>query len=133
MPEDPKDIPKRPRGRPKKSEIAAKKKGGRGVRGRPKGDAAILNEYKARMLNSPKSELVLRKVFDAALDDEHPHQAACLKMVMERIAPVKAFEQDMLKSNGKSAIQINISTTGASVESKDVSDRIIEGEIVDDA
>jgi len=33
------------RGRPKKTDIAKKKAGGRGVVGRPKGDAAIINEY----------------------------------------------------------------------------------------
>ena len=56
--EERKEIRKRKRGRPKKSEIKAKKQGNRGPVGRPKGDAAIINEYKARMLASPKSKLV---------------------------------------------------------------------------
>ncbi len=43
------DTPSRGRGRPKKAEVAAVKKGNRAVRGRPKGDAAVMNEYKARM------------------------------------------------------------------------------------
>ncbi len=42
--EERKEIRKRKRGRPKKSEVAAKKKGNRGEIGRPKGDAAIINE-----------------------------------------------------------------------------------------
>ena len=48
-------VKKRGRGRPRKSEVAAVKPGNKGQVGRPKGDAAIINEYKARMLASPKS------------------------------------------------------------------------------
>ena len=55
------EIKKRGRGRPPKSEVAAVKPGNKGKVGRPKGDAAIINDYKARMLASPKS----RKVMDA--------------------------------------------------------------------
>ena len=103
---------KRGRGRPKKTEVAANKKGNRVARGRPKGDAAIINEYKARMLASPKSVKVLEKIFDAALDDEHKHQAAAWKLVMDRVAPTAAFEKDVVKGAGRNAIQINI--TGVS-------------------
>ena len=104
------NLQKKKRGRPKKSEIEAKKK--RGQVGRPKGDAAIINEYKARMLASPKSKRVLEKILEAALDDEHKHQAACMKMIADRILPVSAFEQEITKGNGKSSIQINISGVG---------------------
>ena len=45
---------KRGRGRPRKGEIVEKTAGTRGKVGRPKGDASIINEYKARMLASPK-------------------------------------------------------------------------------
>ena len=42
------DPPKRKRGRPKKSEMVGRKRGATGLpRGRPKGDAAIINEYKS--------------------------------------------------------------------------------------
>jgi hypothetical protein len=47
---------KKRRGRPPKSEIVSRKRGTVGTRGRPKGDAAIINEYKTRMLTSPKSK-----------------------------------------------------------------------------
>jgi len=104
----------RRRGRPPKKDVEAKKKGNRVARGRPKGDAAIINEYKARMLNSPKSAKVLNKIFDAALDDEHKHQAAAWKLVMDRVLPTAAFEKDIVKGSGKNAIQINI--TGVSGE-----------------
>ena len=104
------NLNKKKRGRPKKSEIEAKKK--RGQVGRPKGDASIINEYKARMLASPKSVKVLETIFDAALDNEHKNQAAAWKLLMDRVAPVSAFEQEITKSNGKSSIQINISGIG---------------------
>ena len=106
------EINKRKRGRPKKSELAAKSPGGRGKVGRPKGDASIINEYKARMLASPKSKLVLEKIFDAALDDDHKHQAAAWKLVMDRVLPAAAFENDVTKGAGKNQIQINITGVG---------------------
>lgn len=104
------NLNKKKRGRPKKSEIEAKKK--RGQVGRPKGDASIINEYKARMLASPKSVKVLETIFDAALDNEHKNQAAAWKLLMDRVVPVSAFEQEISKGNGKSSIQINISGVG---------------------
>ena len=102
---------KRKRGRPTNKEIAAKKKGGRGVRGRPPGDAAIVNEYKARMLASPKSAAVLEAIMDAALDDGHKNQAAAWKIVTDRIAPISYFEKDKM-SGGRASISINISGVG---------------------
>jgi hypothetical protein len=104
------DTPvKKKRGRPRKTDIQAKQQGGRGKVGRPKGDASIINEYKARMLASPKSNKVLESIFNAALDDEHKNQAAAWKLVMDRIAPVAAFEKDVIKNGGSNAISINIS------------------------
>jgi hypothetical protein len=126
------NLRKRSRGRPKKKEISAKSKGGRGVRGRPKGDAAIINEYKARMLASPKSVKVLETIFEAALDHDHKNQAAAWKLVMDRILPVGAFEKEVTKDGGRSAIQINITGVGgATVDSSYPESSTIEGELVD--
>lgn len=98
----------RKRGRPRKSEVSEKKPGGRGKVGRPKGDAAILNEYRARMLASPKSEAVLAKVFEVALNDDHKHQAACMKLVMDRILPVSGFDKEAAGNKGTPQITVNI-------------------------
>ena len=125
------DIPKK-RGRPKKSEVAAKKAGNRNKVGRPKGDAAIMNEYKARMLASPKSAKVLETILSAALDDEHKNQAAAWKIVVDRMLPVGMFEKDVLASGGKNSIQINITGVGStSVVGSSESEDIIDGEIID--
>ena len=124
--------PKR-RGRPKKSDVVSRKRGATGLsRGRPKGDAAIINEYKGRMLTSPKSRKVLESIFDAALNDDHKHQAAAWKLIVDRIVPVGAFEKDVVKGAGKSAIQINI--TGVGGETTVISnedEEVLDGEIID--
>jgi hypothetical protein len=113
-------IPKK-RGRPRKADLA--KQQNKGKVGRPKGDAAIINEYKARMLNSPKSAKVLESIFDAALNDDHKFQSAAWKLVVDRIMPVAAFEKDVVKGAGNNAIQINITGVTA-VESNE---RVIDG------
>jgi len=121
-------------GRPSNAEVAKKKAGNRGKVGRPKGDAGIMQEYKARMLASPKSRKVLDSIFNAALDDEHKNQAAAWKIVVDRILPVGMFEKDVLSSNGKNSIQINITGVGSTsvVGSTDSDDGIIEGEVIDE-
>lgn len=103
---------KRKRGRPRKTDVEAKKRGNRVARGRPKGDAAIMNEYKARMLNSPKSRRVLEAILEAALDDEHKNQSAAWKLVMDRILPAGMFEQEVSKGNQRNAVNITISGVG---------------------
>jgi len=119
------EVSKPKRGRPKKTDIVSKKKGSRELRGRPAGDAAIINEYKARMLNSPKSAKVLESIFDAALDNEHKNQAAAWKIITDRIIPVSSFEQ--VKQGGNSpTISINISSFGQpvveTIDNLDISD-----------
>ena len=117
-------------GRPSKKDIAANSPGGRKSVGRPKGDATIINEYKARMLASPKSKKVLDTIFDAALDHDHKNQAAAWKLVMDRIAPVAAFEKDVVQNGGKSAIQINITGVGTA-EVKEFDASTIQPTVID--
>lgn len=129
------DQPQRKKvGRPRKTAVASQKKGNRNAVGRPKGDAAVINEYKARMLASPKSRKVLDSIFDAALNDEHKNQAAAWRLVMDRILPVAAFEKDVIKSAGKNSISINITGVGTTTisGSSDDNDDIIEGEYSED-
>lgn len=104
-------------GRPKKSDITEIKES-RSV-GRPKGDASIINEYKLRMLNSPKSAKVLEAIYDAALNDEHKNQAAAWKLIVDRIIPVSAFET--AKAGGNTP-QISINITGLSQPTVSTSD-----------
>ena len=108
------------RGRPPKSDLKEIKES-RSV-GRPKGDAAIINEYKLRMLNSPKSAKVLEAIYDAALNDEHKNQAAAWKLIVDRIIPVSAFETAK-SGGGTPQISINISgLSSPSVNSEQVYD-----------
>lgn len=78
--------------------------------GRPKGNTAILAEYQERMLNSPKSRKVLDKLFDIALDDDHKHQAVCIKLVIDRIVPLSHLEKE--KGGGLSGITIKMVAAG---------------------
>lgn len=126
------DVVKRKAGRPKKGEIVAKKKGNRELRGRPAGDKAIMDEYKARMLNSPKSAKVLQAIFDAALDNDHKAQAAAWKLIVDRIVPVSSFEQ-VKQGGGAPSISINITglTQAATIIEEDVSVDITDVETKD--
>lgn len=106
------EEPKKKRvGRPPKALVESKKAGNRKKVGRPAGDTAILKDYRSRMIASPKSRKILAKIMDIALDDDHQHQAAMLKLVAERLIPVSSFTADSKSNSGKS-ININISTVG---------------------
>ena len=125
------EVVKRKAGRPKKGEIVAKKKGNRELRGRPAGDKAIMDEYKARMLNSPKSARVLEAIFDAALDPEHKAQSAAWKLIVDRIVPVSSFEQ-VKQGGGTPSIVINVSGMSSPVvEAEEVNYEIEDVEVKD--
>jgi hypothetical protein len=105
------NTPKRRVGRPRKTDVEAKKSGNRGKRGRPPGDAAAINEFKARLLASPRSQKVLDSIMSAALDDEHKNQAAAWKLLMDRMLPVSYFEKDK-NNTGRSSVSITITGVG---------------------
>jgi hypothetical protein len=115
-------------GRPRKQDVESNKPTKRGKVGRPPGDAAIINEYKARMLASPKSRKVLDSILDAALNDDHKNQAAAWKLLMDRMLPVSYFEKDK-ENGGRPAVSITISGIGDPKVSTD--DDIIDAEVVD--
>lgn len=116
-------------GRPRKNDVESNLPTKRGKVGRPKGDASIINEYKARMLASPKSPKVLDAILNAALDDEHKNQAAAWKLLMDRMLPVSYFEKD--KANGGRAA-VNITITGVNGEQTIVSadESTLEGDYI---
>ena len=121
--------PKKRRGRPPKALVDSKKKGNRGQVGRPKGDASAIEEYKARMLASPKSREVMDSIFNAALDDNHKSQSAAWKLIIDRIMPLSYFEKDKL-SNGRAAVSITIN--GIDSDNPIKIGETIEGETEDD-
>ena len=89
--------------------------------------AKAIHALKSEMMGSQRLSHVLNKIMDAALDDEHKHQAAAWKIVMDRALPQTVFEQEVSKGQTRNAIQINISTMGQSTSTD-----IIEGELTDD-
>ena len=103
------------RGRPRKTDIEAKKK--RSVRGRPPGEAARIKEFYARLL-STSGVKVVQTVLKKALDDNDKDQVACLKMCVDRLLPISYFEKE--KQSGRSAINITISGIGGSTEIESV-------------
>ena len=109
------------RGRPPKTAITEIKEK-RSV-GRPKGDKAIMDEYRMRMLASPKSAKVLEKVYEVALSDGHPGQMAAMKLVLDRIVPASAF--DTTKSAGGTP-QISINITGLNSPTVDTVEQVYD-------
>ena len=117
-------LPAKKRGRPTKAALAEAKK--RPV-GRPKGDANAIEEFKARIMNSPKSRKVLDAIMDAALDDEHKNQAAAWKLLVDRMLPMSYFDKD--KAGGsRPSVNITITGVGESVNITGESDDIIDVE-----
>lgn len=111
---------KRKRGRPRKTDLAETA----GLTRREQ--SAIMREYRSRMLASPKSEKVLQKIMDAALDDDHKAQAVAWKIIADRLLPLSGFAEE---SNSRPSIQVNISTVGDSIN---VGGTTIDGEVVND-
>tara|TARA_R110000822_G_scaffold73210_5_gene175908 strand:+ start:116 stop:511 length:396 start_codon:yes stop_codon:yes gene_type:complete len=103
-------VVKPKRGRPRKADVEAKKKGNRNSVGRPKGDAARINELKARLL-ATSGDKVINKVIQIALEDGHPVQSAALKMCMDRVLPVSYFDKKN-ESGGRNAVSITITGVG---------------------
>jgi len=125
---DPKVVVKAKRGRPRKADIAAKKKGNRNAIGRPKGDAARINELKARLL-ATSGDKVISKVIEIALEDGHPVQSAALKMCMDRVLPISYFDKKN-DTGGRNAVSITITGVGGdtTIVGNTGNDDAVEGE-----
>jgi hypothetical protein len=110
------------KGRPRKDVIASKRKGGRGVVGRPPGEAARLQEFRARLLGTT-GEKIIETLIRKAMNDEDKDQFAALKFCAERILPLSAF--DVKAGEKPPQVVVNISgLTDVNVSSgeKDVID-----------
>jgi len=122
------NVPKkRGRGRPRKTEVEAKKK--RSVVGRPPGEAARIKEFHARLL-ATSGETVINTIITKALDNDDKDQVACLKMCIDRVLPMSYFDKG--KDAGRGSVNIQISMVGdskAEVIDEEVTD--VEYETVD--
>lgn len=105
------EKPKRRPGRPKKTELAQSKN----PVGRPKGDSSAIEEFKARLIASPRSRKVFDSIMDAALNDDHKNQAAAWKLLMDRLLPLSYFEKDK-NGGGRPSVNITISGIGGTVD-----------------
>ena len=92
-----KDIPEKNKGRPK-----------RVVKRNKKESAAIMRDYRDRMLASPKSIKVLKAIWDAALDPEDKDRAAAWKIVTNTIMPQAVVNELFEGNSARAAVQINI-------------------------
>ena len=99
------------RGRPPKTDIERAKKN---PIGRPRGDNYAIEEFKARIMNSPKSRKVLDAILDAALDENHKNQAAAWKLLVDRMLPMSYFEKDKAMGH-RPSVNITITGVGESV------------------
>ena len=101
-------IVRRKVGRPLKKDIEAKKKGNRGKVGRPAGDAARINEFKARLLGT-SGDKIIETLIHKALDVNDKDNMAALKLCVDRLLPLSVF--DTAKNSGQ-VPQISINITG---------------------
>jgi hypothetical protein len=104
-------VQKRGRGRPKgtfKTDLARLAEGKGAIAF--KTEYQKINELKTLLLDGAGQQIV-GKAIEIAMNDEHPHQGAMIKLCVDRLLPLSLFEK---QKNLRSAITINI--TGLGVE-----------------
>ena len=74
-------------------------------RGRPRGMRAIQLELQEELYSHPDNQKVVDMIYAAALDNNHKNQAACMKLLMDRMLPISVCEK---QSDSRQKIQINI-------------------------
>jgi len=67
-----------------------------------------IKELKSMLLDGAGQQMV-GKAIEIALNDEHPHQGAMIKLCIDRLLPLSLFEKE---KNLRSAITINITGLG---------------------
>jgi hypothetical protein len=94
------------KGRPRKADIEAIKNKKNPV-GRPKGTNSRIEEFKARLMGT-SGDKIMETLIKKALDNEDKDQMAALKMCVDRLLPMSAFDK---KQGGVvPSISINISS-----------------------
>ncbi len=107
-------VPKvRGKGRPPKADLQAVKDRTKGKVGRPVGDTGRLMEFKERLLATGGTR-ILDKMISIALNDEHPGQMAAIKMSIDRLLPLSAFDASKNSAGSMPQISINITSLGQS-------------------
>ncbi len=91
----------------------------------PLGQKQRIQQFKEMLLTDRNGTAIINKIIETALDDDHPNQAACLKMAIDRILPASIFEAK--KGESKPQVQITISGIGEAVTIGNT----IDGEVVD--
>ena len=76
-------------------------------RGRPLGMRAAQLDIQRRLIEHPDRAKVVEAVYRIALDDEHKHQAAAMKLLMDRMLPISICDRN---ADIKEKITINTNT-----------------------
>ena len=77
------------------------------------GQKQRVQQFKEMLMTDKNGTAIISKIIEVALDDEHPNQAACLKMAIDRLLPTSLFDDK--KFDHKPQISINITGIGESV------------------
>lgn len=90
----------------------------------PESKKARHQEILAEMLGR-KSQFIVQKVLDKALDDNDEDQMACLKLVIDRVLPADYLAKNKGKSSG---ITIQIMGVESNITTVENNDEIIEAD-----
>ena len=84
-------------------------------RGRPKGMRSAQLELQKTLYEHPDRSKVIETVYRAALDHDHKHQAAAMKLIMDRTLPISFCDR-----NADVRQQINITISGVDIPKEKV-------------
>jgi hypothetical protein len=121
------------RGRPLRALLILRRQATEALEVDRRGDAAAINEFKARLLASPRSQKVLDSILRCSLRCEHKNQAAAWKLLMDRMLPLSYFEKDKANA-GRASVNITISGVGSEtiITGTSGDDDVLDGEYTSD-
>ena len=76
-------------------------------RGRPAGMRAFQLDLQQKLFEHPDNNKVIEAVYRAALDDDHRHQAAAQKLLLDRMLPISVCDKN---ADIREKITININS-----------------------